>query len=152
MRSKYWIQASIVVSYITCFLFKMYNMIFRLVVFKVWKLIASASLENLCVCVFFKCEPLVKDFIALLQYYFCIVVLFCLICFSEPHGMWDLSSPTTDQTHTPCMGKGSLNHWTTREVPGNLYKAQILGFYSKLTVSETLQEAPEICVFNKLSK
>ena len=31
--------------------------------------------------------------------------------------MWDLSPPTRDWTHTLCVGMGSLNHWTTREVP-----------------------------------
>ena len=31
--------------------------------------------------------------------------------------MWDLSSPTRDQIHTPCIGRRSLNHWITREVP-----------------------------------
>ena len=30
--------------------------------------------------------------------------------------MWDLNSPTGDQTHTPCNGRQNLNHWTTREV------------------------------------
>ena len=30
-------------------------------------------------------------------------------------GMWDLSSPTRDRT--PCIGRGSLNQWTAREVP-----------------------------------
>ena len=34
-----------------------------------------------------------------------------------PRDMWDLSSPTRDQTHTPCIGRQSLHHWTTREVP-----------------------------------
>ena len=34
-----------------------------------------------------------------------------------PRGMWDLSSLTRDQTCTPCIGRWSLNHWTTREVP-----------------------------------
>ena len=33
-------------------------------------------------------------------------------------GMWDLNSPTQDGTRTPCAGRQSLNHWTTREVPG----------------------------------
>ena len=33
-------------------------------------------------------------------------------------GMGDLSSPTGDQTHAPYIG--SLNHWTTREVPKNI--------------------------------
>ena len=31
--------------------------------------------------------------------------------------IWDLSSPTRDQTHVPCTGRQILNHWTTREVP-----------------------------------
>ena len=31
--------------------------------------------------------------------------------------MWDVSSPTRDQTHTPCIGRRSLNHWAAREVP-----------------------------------
>ena len=34
-----------------------------------------------------------------------------------PGAMWDLSSPTRDRTRTPCIGRQSLNHWTTREVP-----------------------------------
>ena len=33
------------------------------------------------------------------------------------HGMWDLSSPTRDQTCIPCIARWILNHWTTREVP-----------------------------------
>ena len=32
-------------------------------------------------------------------------------------GMWDLSSPTRDQTCTPCIGRQSPSHWTTRGVP-----------------------------------
>ena len=31
-------------------------------------------------------------------------------------GRWDLSSPTRDLTHTPCVGRRSPKHWTTREV------------------------------------
>ena len=30
--------------------------------------------------------------------------------------MWDLSSPTRDWTHVPCIGRQILNHWTTRQV------------------------------------
>ena len=32
-------------------------------------------------------------------------------------GMWDLNSPTRDQTSSPCVGGWSHNHWTTRKVP-----------------------------------
>ena len=31
--------------------------------------------------------------------------------------MWDLNSPTRDQTHVPCLERWFLNHWTAREVP-----------------------------------
>ena len=31
--------------------------------------------------------------------------------------MWDLSSPTRDQTCVPCIGRRILNPWTTRKVP-----------------------------------
>ena len=35
--------------------------------------------------------------------------------------MWDLSSPTRDQTLTPALEVQSVNHWTTRQVLGNLF-------------------------------
>ena len=37
--------------------------------------------------------------------------------FYWPWGMRGLTSPRRDGTHTPCIGRQSLNHWTTREVP-----------------------------------
>ena len=33
-----------------------------------------------------------------------------------PWGMWNLGSSSRDRTHTPCVGRFSLNSWTTREV------------------------------------
>ena len=39
---------------------------------------------------------------------------------SWPQGMWDLSSLTRDQTCTLCIGRWSLNHWTTKEVPKSI--------------------------------
>ena len=45
-----------------------------------------------------------------------ILLLFYILVF-WPWGMWDLSSPPRDQTRTPCIGRQSLTHWTTREVP-----------------------------------
>jgi len=35
----------------------------------------------------------------------------CTIC------IWDLSFLIKDRTHTSAVEMGSLNHWTTREVP-----------------------------------
>ena len=49
-----------------------------------------------------------------------ILLLFHVLVF-WPWGIWDLSSPTWDQTHTPCIGRRSLNHWTTREIPHCYY-------------------------------
>ena len=30
-----------------------------------------------------------------------------------PRSMWNLSSPTRDPIHVPCVGRQILNHWTT---------------------------------------
>ena len=32
-------------------------------------------------------------------------------------GMWDLSSPTRDWTYATGIGRWSLNHWTSKEIP-----------------------------------
>ena len=46
--------------------------------------------------------------------------LYCF-CFTFfffwPQGMWDLSSPTRNWTHTSYIGRWSLNHWTSWAVP-----------------------------------
>ena len=38
---------------------------------------------------------------------------------APPLGMWDLSSPTRNQTILPTSGAQSLNHWMAWEVPGS---------------------------------
>ena len=40
-------------------------------------------------------------------------------------GMWDLSSPTRDWNHTPCIGRQNVNLWTTKEVPCILFHKEI---------------------------
>ena len=52
--------------------------------------------------------------------FFTILLLFCVLVF-WPWGMWDLSSPTSDWTFIPCIGRWGLNHWTTREVPPGIF-------------------------------
>ena len=50
---------------------------------------------------------------------FVTTLLLFYVLFFCPQGMWDLSSPTRDQTHTPYIGRQTLiNKWTVREVPG----------------------------------
>ena len=34
--------------------------------------------------------------------------------------MWNLSSPSRDETHVPCVARWIRNHWTTRESPHTL--------------------------------
>ena len=60
----------------------------------------------------FWCVPLLRSFLNLLQYCFCFMFLI-----SWPQGIWDLSSPTRDQTHALYIGRFILNPRTTREVP-----------------------------------
>ena len=72
---------------------------------------------SLTVCVF--CE----DFFFLMWTIFKVLIEFVTILLlfyvliSWPRGVWDLSSPTRDWTCTPCLGRWSLNQWTTRESP-----------------------------------
>ena len=60
---------------------------------------------------FFWCGPFLKsiEFVTTLLLFY--VLVFWL------RGVWDLSSLTRDRTHTPCIGRQSLSHWTSREVP-----------------------------------
>ena len=49
-----------------------------------------------------------KSLLNLLQHCFCFIFWV--------FAMWDLNSPTRDQTCTPCSGRQNFNHRTTREV------------------------------------
>ena len=49
-----------------------------------------------------------------------ILLLFYVLVFWH-WGMCDLSPKTRDQTHTPCVGRWSLTHWTAREVPEYIF-------------------------------
>ena len=46
-----------------------------------------------------------------------IASVLCFGFFFWPWGKSDLSSPTRDLTHTPYIGRWSLNYWTVREKP-----------------------------------
>ena len=60
---------------------------------------------------FFKDSFDVDHFIA-----FVTILLLPYVLAFWPWGMWNLISLTRNGTHTPFMGRWSLNHWTTREV------------------------------------
>ena len=60
---------------------------------------------------FFFLKSLLFVTVLLLDFFFFNVFVFW------PGGLWDLSALTRDQTHTPCIGRRGLRHWTTSEVP-----------------------------------
>ena len=67
---------------------------------------------------FFK-DFLVWTIFKVLTEFVTILLLFYVLAF-WPWGMWDLSSPTRDQTYNACIGRWSLDHWTAREIPYHL--------------------------------
>ena len=70
-----------------------------------------------------------------------LLFLFYVLVF-WPWGMWDLSSPTRDQTCIPCIGRQSLNLWTAREVPGLGLSVSAPSLWPLLT---TEVESPHHC-------
>ena len=70
----------------------------------------------------FLCGPFFKK--SLLTFVTILLLFYVLVFW--PWSMWDLSSWTRDLTRILCMGKWSLNHWTTREIPGTHYLTAFL--------------------------
>ena len=67
---------------------------------------------------FKKCGPFLMSLIEFITILLLLYVhMYIHICFFCLRGMWDLSSLTRDQTCTSYIGRQSVNHWTTREVP-----------------------------------
>ena len=44
-------------------------------------------------------------------------------------GLWDLSSSTRNQTHTPRIGSQSLHYWTAKEVHCAIFKSTLWRYY-----------------------
>ena len=65
----------------------------------------------------------------------------CWLFLSMLWDMWDLSSPTRDWTHAPCLGRRSLNHRTARELPETFFF-----FYVDLCL---LFKSPFNCIWGK---
>ena len=77
-----------------------------------WKVMLMICILDFFFEYFFDVDHFFKVFIE----YFTIFLLFYVLDF-WPLGMWDLSSPSRNQTHTLGIGRWSLNHWTARKVP-----------------------------------
>ena len=57
-------------------------------------------------------------------------------------GKRDLSSPTRDQTHVPCISRWILNHWTTREVRLFIFNGIVIALQCDVT----------FCCYNNLNQ
>ena len=44
-------------------------------------------------------------------------------------GIWNLSSLTRNQTHTPCIGSQSFHYWTAKEVHRAIFKSTLWRYY-----------------------
>ena len=77
-----------------------------------------------------------------------IMLLFYVLVF-WPWGMQDLISPTRNLICTPCIGRQSFNHWTTREVP-NMYFCIFLPAPQMLS-SQKLSSRPESLNFRGIA-
>ena len=51
----------------------------------------------------------------------------------SPRGTWDLGSRTRDRTQDSAVEAQSLNHWTSREVPGFVHKKGQMKIPQKLS-------------------
>ena len=51
-------------------------------------------------------------------------------------------SQTRDQTCVPCIGRQILNHWTTREVSGDLFLMFTPGYLNRKRTGEGQQLVP----------
>ena len=74
--------------------------------------LSGRFLVGACFLFFFFMWTILKTFIE-----FVIILLLFYVLDFWPRGMWDLSSPTRGQAHTPCIRRWSCNHWTDRERP-----------------------------------
>ena len=74
--------------------------------YKMWWELADSIITLFCIFFFF---AVFIEFVTIL------LLSYVLACW--PQSTWDLSSPTRGWTWTPCIGRQSLNHWATREVP-----------------------------------
>ena len=98
-------------------LFQVTFPLLNIIMFSVWAAIFLLTFLK----IFFICT-IFKVFIE-----FVTIELLFYVLVSWLWGMWCFNIPTREWTWTPCIGRWSLNHWTTREVPGHDF---LLAFYT----------------------
>ena len=62
---------------------------------------------------------------------FVTILLLFYVLVSWSGSLWDPSSLTRDQTHTPCPERRSLNHWSASKVPTLQFFKEIVIFYDQ---------------------
>ena len=84
------------------------------------RLAEQITFNSVLICTYFIAFSVL--YFAYLFIYMPFSFFFLMFWFCWPRGMWDLSSLTRGRTRTPCIGRGSLNHWTAREVLPSFFK------------------------------
>ena len=105
--------------------------------------LSAPSSDCLLICVYKNSLPLSLFFKVFIEFYSIVSILWLVFFFFWPGGMWDFSSSTRDWNHTPCAGRWSLSHWTTREVPLPLFCKDICDGISD---SRNPEETPQLKV------
>ena len=80
---------------------------------------------------------------------FVTILLLFYVLVLRPRGMWDFSSPVRYRTCTACIGRQSLNHWTTREVLGSTFLPKIVRWVlsGRLWVSSEIMNKFSVRIF-----
>ena len=65
-------------------------------------------------------------FKAFIEFVTTLLLFLCFYFYFWLKGTWDLSSLIRDRTCTPCIGRQSLNYWTTRESLYLLFLMQLV--------------------------
>ena len=87
---------------------------------------------NICILMW----TIFKVFIEFVAILFPFYISFLFSFFFGLWGMWDLSSLTRNRTHTPCIGRWNLNHWTTRELPHTPFDSSFPTFLHSSVITQ----------------
>lgn len=67
------------------------------------------------------------------QYFCCYCCCFGLVSLAVPHGLWNLSSPPGDRTHTPCIRSAACPTLDCRQSPEAVMREGLDGYCALTT-------------------
>ena len=70
------------------------------------------------------------------------LLLFYVFWIFWSRGLGDLNCLTRGQTHTPCIGRWSLNHWTAREFPHMNFHIMKVDLITHINLTQATLKSP----------